>query len=356
MGLKELTESKGYKNFMSKLYGIGASVVILGALFKIQHWPGAGIMLTLGLTTEAIIFFASAFEPLHVMPDWSLVYPELWGLYHEGEPHPDGYEFDEKGRPLKPISKSTSISQELDKMLQEAKIDSALIQSLSEGMRNLSDNALKLSAVATAAGATDAFVSHLHQASESVQKLTAVYDKTSESLAHNIQVSESLASSMRVASESAQKTGEAFQTVAQNLKEDIHATGNYVESIKMATQSMHNLIEKYQQTTESLTKSAQAIDFSQIDAQSYGSQIQQITKNLSALNAIYELQLKELNAQIEQLKQMDAAVNNFVNNMQASASSISKYKEQADLLASNLSALNTVYGNILAAMNVNINR
>ena len=69
--------TKAWKNFMSKLYGIGAAVVIVGALFKIQHWPGAGPMLTVGLATEALIFIFSAFEPIHDEYDWSLVYPEL---------------------------------------------------------------------------------------------------------------------------------------------------------------------------------------------------------------------------------------------------------------------------------------
>ena len=53
MGIAEITQGKGWKNFMAKLYGLGASVVIIGALFKIQHWSGAGIMLTIGLGTEA---------------------------------------------------------------------------------------------------------------------------------------------------------------------------------------------------------------------------------------------------------------------------------------------------------------
>ena len=69
--------SKAWKNFMAKLYGIGAAVVIVGALFKIQHWPLADVFLILGLSTEAIIFMFSAFEPPHEDPDWSLVYPEL---------------------------------------------------------------------------------------------------------------------------------------------------------------------------------------------------------------------------------------------------------------------------------------
>ena len=81
--MKNLVRSKKFKNFMSKLYGWGASVVIVGALFKINHYPGANTMLIIGLSTEALIFFFSAFEPPHVEPDWSLVYPELAGMYHD---------------------------------------------------------------------------------------------------------------------------------------------------------------------------------------------------------------------------------------------------------------------------------
>ena len=80
MNITEIVQSSGWKNFMAKLYGYGASVVIIGALFKIQHWTGASIMITIGLSTEAIIFFFSAFEPLHEELDWTLVYPELAGM------------------------------------------------------------------------------------------------------------------------------------------------------------------------------------------------------------------------------------------------------------------------------------
>ena len=83
--ITDIVESSGWKNFMGKLYGIGASVVIIGALFKFQHWKGAGLFLTLGLLTEATIFFFSAFEPLHEEIDWTLVYPELAGMGDEEE-------------------------------------------------------------------------------------------------------------------------------------------------------------------------------------------------------------------------------------------------------------------------------
>src|SRR3954466_5495966 len=77
---------KKWKSFMAKLYGFGAAVVIIGAMFKIMHWPGAGPMLVVGLSVEAIIFFFSAFEPPHEEIDWSLVYPELAGMHgEEGE-------------------------------------------------------------------------------------------------------------------------------------------------------------------------------------------------------------------------------------------------------------------------------
>ena len=83
MGLFDFTRTRGYRNFMAKVYGWGASVVLVGALFKIIHLPGANEMLTVGLLTEAVIFFFSAFEPPHVEPDWSLVYPELAGMYND---------------------------------------------------------------------------------------------------------------------------------------------------------------------------------------------------------------------------------------------------------------------------------
>ena len=83
--LADIVESSGWRKFMAKLYGWGASVVIIGALFKIQHWKFAGLFLTIGLLTEAIIFFFSAFEPLHEELDWTLVYPELAGMSEQDE-------------------------------------------------------------------------------------------------------------------------------------------------------------------------------------------------------------------------------------------------------------------------------
>lgn len=79
MSNNSIFESKKFKTIMNFVYGFGAAIVIVGALFKILHLKGADIMLTVGLLVEAGIFVISAFEPVHMEPDWSLVYPELAG-------------------------------------------------------------------------------------------------------------------------------------------------------------------------------------------------------------------------------------------------------------------------------------
>jgi len=156
---------KRFKTFMARLYGLGASVVILGALFKILHWDGADFMLIIGLTTESVIFFFSAWEKPHEEYDWTLVYPELAGM--------DDPDLDKltKGQGQQQLS----VSQELDNMLAEAKIDSDLVQSLGDGMRKLSDTAGQLSTTVDAANATEAYSNQLNSAAKNMESLNALY-------------------------------------------------------------------------------------------------------------------------------------------------------------------------------------
>jgi gliding motility-associated protein GldL len=340
MGLNSLVKSKGYKQFMSKLYGWGASVVIIGALFKINHYPLANQILIVGLGTEACIFFFSAFEPLHVQYDWSLVYPELAGM--------EDLDKDVKGK-----KKSGTLTQELDKMLEEAKIGPELIASLGDGMKNLSENALKLSGVSDAAVATDGYVTNLNTASGSVKTLADVYVKTADVLERDIQNAELHAVSMKNAAEGASNLAGSYNKVAQSIQSDISATDDYVSSIKNATQSAHSLAEKYTKSAESLTKSAEAIDFSGVDGKNYGDQIQRISKNLSELNSIYEMQLKSTADQLQKTDKMKETMESFLGNLNESVENTAKYKDQVANLASNVAALNQIYGNMLTAMNYN---
>ena len=165
--------SKAWKAFMAKLYGFGAAVVIVGALFKIMHWPGAGIMLVVGLSTEAIIFIFSAFEPIHEDPNWELVYPEL-ALGHDEDIDPDELPATSRGG-----RGGSGVTDELDKMLEEAKIDGELLERLGDGMRALGDNAAQLKGITSAAAATDSYVDSLQAASDKVSKLSESYEKAS---------------------------------------------------------------------------------------------------------------------------------------------------------------------------------
>ncbi len=165
--------SKAWKNFMAKLYGIGAAVVIIGALFKIQHWPGANAMLIVGLGTEAFIFFFSAFEPPHEDPDWSLVYPEL------AHGHGGDDEDEEDELPTLTLDDDRPVTEQLDDMLEQAKIGPELIRSLGDGMRSLGEQASKLSEVSDAAVVTNEYVDSIKSATTRVGTLSESYETAS---------------------------------------------------------------------------------------------------------------------------------------------------------------------------------
>ncbi len=158
-------ESKQGKKLLAMAYGLGAAVVILGALFKIMHWKGADLMLILGMGTEVFIFAISAFEPIHEELDWTLVYPELAGM-DSG---------DGKGG-------SESVSQELDKMLAEAKVGPELIEGLGNGLRSLSDNVGNMADLSGATVATKEYAENIAKASTNLGAMSSSYSRAIEAL------------------------------------------------------------------------------------------------------------------------------------------------------------------------------
>ena len=293
--IDNLVRSKGYKNFMSKLYGWGASAVIIGALFKINHWPGAVPMLILGMGTESLIFFLSAFEPLHIEWDWSLVYPELAGMK------------DDNFMPGE--TQSTSVTEELDRMLSEAKIGPELVQRLGQGMENLATSANSISNMSTAVAATDKFVTNMDVAAEAANDLSAAYKRTTESINHDFELSSS-----------------------------------YSESLKDATAAVSSLSAIYQETAQTLRTG---------DA-SYVDELKKMAASLSSINAMYELQMQNSTSQLEATKEVQENMQRMVADFAESAEGVLKYKEQVDALTRKVAELNNVYGNMLAAMQTRI--
>ncbi len=302
--------SKFYKEFSAKLYGIGASIVIVGALFKINHWPGGTILLIIGMGIEALIFFVSAFEPLHVTYDWSLVYPELAGM-EEGH----GAEKKEKKSKKKDeelvVAGGTTIvggysgTQDLDKMLSDAKIGPELIESLGKGLHKLSDTANQMSDMSGAAIASDEFTRNVKGATAAAGELSAAYKKT-----------------------------------ADNLNKDLLVSGEYLSSVQEATSAVSTLANIYKETANTLS----AGDASYLD------ELKTMASSLSSINALYEMQIQNSSSQLEATKVVQERIDNLVVNFADTAENVLKYKEQVNALSKKVGALNDIYGNMLAAM------
>ena len=256
--------SKAWKKFMAKLYGWGAAVVIVGALFKIEHLPGASLMLSVGLGTEAFIFFMSAFEPIHEDPNWELVYPEL-ALGNSDELDHDAIS-----------AKGDGITDQLDKMLEEAKIDGELLERLGDGMRALCDNANQLKGVTTAVVATDSYVESLKEASDKVSLLSDSYEKASVAI-----------SGMTSATAEGESVGEQMGKVSKNL-----SALNNVYELQLKGSSAHlEATEKFQGQVTDMMKN---LSDSAEDTRLYKENMAMMSQNLTDLNAVYGNMLKAM--------------------------------------------------------------
>jgi len=278
MGLAELTQSHGWKNFMAKIYGLGASVVIIGALFKLTHWPGATVMLTVGLVTEALIFAFSAFEPIHEEIDWTLAYPELAGLNVEKEIIPV--------KDNKLAANSNEAMVKFNAMIEKAG-SSNIFEKFGEGIQSLNTQVGQMSDISNATLATNEYTKNMKDAATAVGSFSQSYQESAESVKY-----------------SADNLTDAFAKVSQNMD----------------------------------------VDFSGLKGGSdeYNQHMGNLNKNLTALNAIFELQLNE--ADLEQM----------MADLQGSVEHSKRYNTEITKLGTKLEALNTVYGNMLTAMNVKV--
>ncbi len=155
-----------YKKRMNFVYGIGAAIVIIGALLKIQHWDlnlyffkiPEGTMLTIGLVVEAIVFGVSAFDAPEEDLDWSKVYPELGKDGHEGNQGAAGM-----------------LSEKLDNLLAEANIDASLMENLGNSMKNFQGAAEGLSAASESISATNKYNEQVSLAATQMESLNDLY-------------------------------------------------------------------------------------------------------------------------------------------------------------------------------------
>jgi gliding motility-associated protein GldL len=243
----------------------GATVVIIGLLFKIQHLPFGGLFISIGLGAEALLFLILGFQREEKELDWTKAYPELAEDYN-GTP-----------RAPKAISSDFSNTAALDKMLADAKIGPELIGSLGEGLRTFGDKVNAISKVTDAGEATIAFTAKVKQATASYENLSASFEKASSGLAE--------------------------------------------------------------------------LANSNVDSKAYHDQVNNLAKNLSALNAVYELELQDSSSHLKSMNKFYQNLSLTMNNFNESLEDSKQFKEEVGRLAKNLSSLNAIYGNMLTAMN-----
>jgi len=310
VSLAQLVESSGWKKFMAKLYGWGASIVIIGALFKIQHWKFSGLFLTIGLLTEAVIFFFSAFEPLHEELDWTLVYPELAGVT-EQEGIDDVRQFDQGfgGRQV----------ERLDSVMGMPSLDENAMKNLGDGLHKLGVAAGSIAEISAASVATKEFLTNIKSASSSVGAMNDTYVDT-----------------MQAIKSSADGLAAAYsQSASQIVKSGTEVSGSYLK-----------IAETIKGEHETISQSGHV----------HEQHLEALNKNLSALNAVYELQIKEGSDHLKGAQQVYSGIEDMMLKLKDSIDETGRYKEEIIKLRDNLSSLNSVYGNMLSSMNVIINK
>jgi gliding motility-associated protein GldL len=266
--MSSVIHSKTFAYAKNAILGIGASVVMVGALFKILHWPGADLMLMLGMFTEAFIFFLLGVLPPHADYYWEKVYPGL-------NEYPD-QEHKKKSKALG-ASKGT-ISQQLDKMLEDAKVETQLIERLGTNLQRFGENLEKMNDVVDAGAATNEYSSRAKEAAVALSEMKNAYSEATSAVSELSKVSQ--------------------------------------------------------------------------DTKGYHEQVQLVSKNLAALNAVYELELQDTNNHLKAMNKFYGSLSSAMDNMQASVDDTVKYKDQMAHLSRNLTELNKVYGGMLSAMTV----
>lgn len=190
---------KGKLSTMNMVYGLGAAIVIVGALFKIQHWPFGSEILTIGMVVEAIVFTISAFEKSQADLDWSLVYPELAGGQSTG-----------KKAKEEPKDAEGLLSKKLDNLLKEAKIDGELMASLGESIKNFEGAAKGIAPTVDSIAATKKYGEEMSLAAAQMESLNSLYKVQMESASRQASINEETV-------ENAAKLKEQMQSLASNL-------------------------------------------------------------------------------------------------------------------------------------------
>ena len=255
-----------YDTLMPKIYGIGAAVVIVGALFKIEHWPYADFMLIVGLGTEAVIFFLSSFQPQAHDHDWSLVYPEL----------NEGYDPSTSGKLAENNSKG--LTMKLDDMLKNANVTPEALTNLGQGLNRLSTTTSQMAQLGEATNATDEYTKKVRSAADSLDKINVAYGNTVEAI---------------TAMSNATSDAKEYHMQVQNVTKNLGALNAVYEmELQDANTHLKSMNQFYGTLSQAMTNMTQAGK----DTEQFQKQVADLTGNLTSLNRVYGNMLNAMRA------------------------------------------------------------
>lgn len=406
-------KAKKYVNFA---YGIGAALVIIGALMKLMHWPGWKTMLPIGMGAEAILFTIGAFEPPHHEGskwDWGSVFPQL-----KREKSPSDILEEEKLRKKGLLTEEENIQEESAEHVnmpplgfaapQAAAPTSTMglseenIEKWNESISKISSTADSLSKLSNAGKVSENYISKLNTAGDAVENLAKaqeasaeIISSSSEKMAGNYQTSsEKLDLAMSTATEvlndglstvtdkfeaNIEKTSqkihdeltkasslaaETLSSSTSGLSDIFNKSANgfektfakaYNESANVMTEANKALADGYKNVTDALNAKLQMIEGATKDT---GNELNIVSKNLAAINSVYELQLKAINEELA-VKEAQTATQASSNEQLAliqqalndAAASSNTFKVESEKMSKTISDLNAVYGNMLSSLN-----
>lgn len=319
MNIGEIFKTKRWKTFMGYVYGWGASIVMIGALFKLQHWQYSGLLLTIGLMTEAFIFFLSAFEPPLEMPEWSKVYPELR----------DDYEIME----LEEYSKRGKNG--FDQLLSSTEISPELLTKVGKSLNELTNAARGISDISTATLATDMYIKNLSSASETMNSFAEINKRANETVNASV---EKLIHSYSFASQQLSETGKTAIEKLHNSSEEF--SSKLAETGKKLSETVNGASSSFTSELNNIGENSKI----------YSQNLAKLNQSINALNESFATQLQGTKSQFEASQKFNNDISQMNEVLASSVSELQKYKENAEQLNKHLEALNTIYGNMLGAL------
>lgn len=364
MNLGDFLHSRKWRTIQNYTYSFGASVVLIGALAKLEHWPAASGFLMTGLGMEALIFFISAFEPLMENPDWKRVYPQL----REGDELP------------KMVEKYDLIDKEYHQKRKKSEsfegggggggisikdLPAEQVKKLNESFEKLAEAANGIKNISSATLATESFIKNLQDASSSIGSVVESNKKVSGEMEKNVnEITNSYKTAAQAIHSSSTKAATGIDQSVNDLTSSIKSTADGIKSSsskmtsdlekssleynKHLQSSAQELSESYKKITESLSIGFKGLEKS---SNNYVEGIDKLNKNMAALNAAYELHLKGAGKIEDVVKHYSTNVEEIGKLLHSSIEETKKFNDNTKEINENIQALNKVYGRMLGALN-----